>query len=468
MSITRRSFLKGSAATAALSVVGGSAINVLGAETAALANGPGNKWPGRVVVNFNKSAVTGTTTVNEAVVKQMVDDSIKLLTDQATVGAAWKAVFPSTLSATSKIAIKINILNNGNPAPHAFSVMAITEGLQQMDFGGKPLPPENITIYDMNNSNSMDSAGYTAVRFPKIKRVKDTAQVFGDGALNNRSYAKTLNEHNFLINVFSPRGHSIGSTFTIGFKSHFGTYSNPSGMHSNAAASIRDINCTGPVLNKTVLSICSGIFGMKEGNGPGGGADNYSTYSKKMDSTSTNVNPTTIIMSTDPVSCDMQTIKMMRLNNGKAYTTADLPDYLKAAGGVTGTLTPVYNIGIIEESAMDVRKIINGLGTTSTKSTAPKIIGSTAGITATQLRGQNTTFIEFAVPKSYVNQKASIEIVNLNGTMVRELKCSIQGMTNQISWDQTDLNGRMVSCGTYIVKLKSESLGISTRLTLAR
>jgi anaerobic selenocysteine-containing dehydrogenase len=113
MSITRRSFLKGSAATAALSVVGGSAINVLGAETAALANGPGNKWPGRVVVNFNKSAVTGTTTVNEAVVKQMVDDSIKLLTDQATVGAAWKAVFPSTLSATSKIAIKINILNNG-------------------------------------------------------------------------------------------------------------------------------------------------------------------------------------------------------------------------------------------------------------------------------------------------------------------------------------------------------------------
>ncbi|MBN1130372.1 MAG: hypothetical protein JXA71_15375 [Chitinispirillaceae bacterium] len=39
----------------------------------------------------------------------MVDDGIKLLTGESSVGAAWKAVFPETLSLQSKIAIKINL-----------------------------------------------------------------------------------------------------------------------------------------------------------------------------------------------------------------------------------------------------------------------------------------------------------------------------------------------------------------------
>ena len=135
MSISRRSFLKGSAATAALSMVGSSALDAISAPAASFAAGPGNKWAGRVVVNYNKAATSGTV-VDETIVKKMVDDSILLLTGETTVGAAWKSVFPSTLTATSKIAIKTNILNAGNPCPHAFSIMGITEGLQQMDFNG--------------------------------------------------------------------------------------------------------------------------------------------------------------------------------------------------------------------------------------------------------------------------------------------------------------------------------------------
>lgn len=476
MSVTRRSFLKGSAASAAVSMIGGSALKAIGAENAymALDAGPGNKWPGRVVVNFDKSAITGTTTVNETIVKKMVDDAIKLLTGETTVGASWKAVFPSSLTAQSKIAIKIVILNNGNPAPHPFSVMGIVEGLQQMDFNGTKFAAANITIYDMNNSNSPDSAGYTAARFPNINLVKDSAQAYGDGAMNSRKYAKTLHDSDFLINVFSPRGHNTGSTFTLGFKSHFGTYENAPGLHNNAAANLRDINCVGPVFKKNVLSVCSGIFGMSEGNGPMGGADNYSQYSQKMDSTSTCKSPTTIIMSTDPVSCDMQAMKMMRLNNvpgGKlltSYATADLPDYLKASGGVSGTLSPVYNIGIIEESQMDVRKIINGQISTSVLERNSRNVIGKAGIKATQMRGQNHTFIEYSVPTSYVNQKAVVEIVNLNGTKIREFSINIQGAVNQFSWDETDLNGRRVGKGFYIVRFSSGSLGISTRLSILR
>lgn len=228
-----------------------------------------------------------------------------------------------------------------------------------MNINGTAFPAGNITIYDMNNGNDMDSAGYTSARFPTgIKRLKDSKSTT-TGALNE-TYASILVAADFLINVFSPRGHwpEFGG-FTLGFKSHYGTYDPVHG--DGAPAYLRDINCTGPVFNKTVLSICSGLFGMNEGNGPTGGKDDYSSYSKIMDANSTNNNPTTIIMSTDPVSCEMQSIKMMLMNKGKSYATADLPLYLKMSGGVAGSGSTVYNIGVIDESQMDIRKLINGV-----------------------------------------------------------------------------------------------------------
>ncbi len=466
MSITRRSFLKGSAATAAVSMVGANALETLAAPSAALAKGPGNKWEGRVVINYNKEATSGVT-VNEAVVKKMVNDAILLLTGETTVGAAWKSVFPSSLTSASKVAIKTNILNAGNPCPHAFTVAAICEGLQQMDFSGTKFSAANITVYDMNNSNSMDTAGYTAARLPNIARVKDSAAVHGDGALNNRSYAKTLKNSDFLINVFSPRGHSIGSTFSVGFKSHYGTYSNPGGMHgSDAPDCLRDINCTGPVFNKTVLSMCSGIFGMLEGKGPTGSSGDYSTYSKKMDPSSTNTNPTTIIMSTDPVSCEMQTIKMMRMNNGNSYAVANLPTYLRASGGVTGALSQTYNIGVIDETKMDIRTIINGSNVTPVKH-IHESVQTGAEINARSIATQNICFINYTVPLSFVNQSAKIVILTLDGKVVREYRQTIQGAKNHFSWDQCDAANSKVTAGAYLVSFKSGSLTMSTRVTIS-
>ena len=98
MKISRRSFLKGSAAaTMTASMPLGMAATVLAKrESPAMTPGPGNKWPGRVVVNYNKNAVTGIQTPVPEVIKTMVDDAVMRLTDQTTVAAAWKAVFPST------------------------------------------------------------------------------------------------------------------------------------------------------------------------------------------------------------------------------------------------------------------------------------------------------------------------------------------------------------------------------------
>jgi hypothetical protein len=59
MPLTRRSFLKSAATISALSFVSGCGFKILGTPSVALNKGPGNKWPGRVVVDFNKADSTG-------------------------------------------------------------------------------------------------------------------------------------------------------------------------------------------------------------------------------------------------------------------------------------------------------------------------------------------------------------------------------------------------------------------------
>jgi hypothetical protein len=433
---------------------------------------PLNKWPGRVVINFNKAGVTSSGVADATVIKKMVDDAILLLTGETTLAAAWQSIFPTSLTATSKIAIKIPVgFNDGLPAPHWASVKAITDGLQQMTLNGTNFPVANITIYDMAGTGTFAHAGYTAANFPDISILKDTAIDGGDGALSNRTYAQTLKNADFLINVFSPRGHSIGSSYSIGFKCHYGTYSDPAGMHTDAPQNLRDINCEGPVYNKNVLSVCSGIYGMNEGHGPEGSADIYTTYAQSIDITSTNQCPTTIIMSTDPVSAEMQTIKMMRINKSETYATTDMPDYLKASGGVmvSGWL-PINTIGIIDESAMDIRKIINGVSMSVLNPGSNAMSVSGTGIAAHHIKGHNTTFIEFILPDENIGKDACVEIYSSKGALVRKFSRKVLGVRTHFSWDEMNERGGTgpVSKGTYIVHLICGEKLASAPFTIVR
>ena len=474
LSNSRRNFLKVSVAGAAgLAIV--SRVETIFASSAAVTSpGPGNKWPGRVVVNFNKAAI-GTSGVDISVIRKMVNDAIEKLTDQTTLGDAWKAIFPASLTASSKIAIKVNTLNPGQPAPHWSSVRSITEGLQQMDFNGTTFPAGNITIYDMNNglpnANNLGSAGYTAANFPGISIVTDTAIDGGDGALNNRTYAKTLKDANFLINVFGARGHNqppTGSQFSLGFKSHFGTYSDATGLHNNITQNIRDTNCSGPVYNKTVLSMCSGIYGTNEGKNPAATADSFKTYAQSIDITSTTQCPTTIIMSTDPISAEMQAIKILRINNKGAYTIDDMPEYLRAAAGIeVAGWSPINNIGVIDESQMTIHKIVNGNEPVLYQAPSHGNF-SGAGIVARQIKGHNSTYIEFKLPNEHVGKKASIEIFNSKGALVRKLSHKVLGVLNNLSWDEMNEQGALVSKGMYIVHLISNGKRASASVTIVR
>jgi hypothetical protein len=462
----RRAFIKSTAAGAAgLSLL--SPARLLSQETALeLSKGPGNKWPGRVVINFNRMALENLQ-ADEAVIKRMVDDAIQLLTGESSVGEAWKAIFPDSLSVESKIAIKICILNNALPVAHPFSVMGITEGLRQMDFQGNPFPAQNITIYDMNNNNSMESAGYTAERFPGITLVKDSSQQFGNGASSNRAYARTLNECDFLINVFSPRGQSEDVGYvTLGFKSHYGTYANPRELHgSPAQAYLRDFTCTGPVFEKTVLSFCSGMYGMNEGNGPRGDAEDYSNYAQTIDPQSDTGCPTTIILSTDPVSAEMQAIKMMRLNRSGMYSVESMPAYLKASAGIGGSLDPAYNIGIINEEEMDIRRIINGeIIATPVRQTAS--VGAAGDCITVQKTGASSVFIQYSFRDLPPGSAVRITVYDARGRIVRNLSGRIRGFLNHATWDGTDMSGGPVTKGMYVIRIVAAKKQLVARIVV--
>jgi hypothetical protein len=327
----------------------------------------------------------------------------------------------------------------------------------------------------MRCGNNLSNYGYNGTNFPNIHIVFDSmGSGYTDGA-KGQQYATSLHSADFLINVFRPGGHAdYVEGLTLGFKNHYGTYDVDHGG-STAPGYLRDINCTGAVFNKNVLSICSGIFGAQEASGdPGSSAISYYKYAQTMDSTITNKNAssTTIIMSTDPVSAEMQTIKMMRLNQTPTggYAVANMPKYLRASGGVAGAIADAtLNVGIIDESQMTIRRIINGLPTTSLRE--PSVIettGSGARVVASQIRGQKSTFIEFMLPSGYSGKESSIEILNYKGERIARLATTVMGAHNHVSWNEIDTRGKPVPASTYLVCLTSGDIHCSSQFTIMR
>ena len=482
MAISRRSFLKTSAAGAAVSLAAGPVTNVLG-KNKAMEPGPGNKWPGRVVINYNKDAAAGATFKTE-VIKKMIDDSIMLLTDQNTVGEAWKTILPS-ITASSKIAIKIPLgfIKDVTMAVHWSSIKAIVDGLKQMDIAGTPFPAANITIYDnpWTGTDNLKKYGFTAENIPGVNIVSDSnGSGFTDGA-KNLQYAKSLNSAAYLINVFRPGGHmTMFEGFTLGFKNHFGTYKYD---HSNQAiAYLRDINSTGAVFNKTALSICFGLNGAKEVGMPTDSAVAYNYYVKSQFDDSVpdpqgsmppDVSANTIIMSTDPVSAEMQAIKMMRLNKKPAgkYGVADMPKYLRASAGVSGALSDAtYNIGVIDENDMDIRTIINGNSTATIRESTGAAAGSSKrpAIAVSHLKSMGSAFIEYRLPQSYIGSQASIKISDLKGAIVHARQQSVAGAVSRFSWDEKAGNGRKVPAGVYVVRIVAGKVRLAEKLVIPR
>jgi hypothetical protein len=230
------------------------------------------------------------------------------------------------------------------------------------------------------------------------------------------------------------------------------------------------MNCTGPVFKKNVLSFCSGIYAMNEGNGPGGSAENFGIYASTMDASmaGSTAPSTTILMSTDPITAEMQAIKMMRLNKKPAasYALNDLPPYLLASAGVTGkTNGSTYNIGIVDESKMDIRRVLNGV--TLVDQVSPHRSSDVAGkIVVSSVKGR-PTFFEFKLPGMSKLQSASIGIYRINGSLVYQRDLPLSGVVNHFSWDNQSSNGTSIGAGAYIIHVRSGKTLLSKQFTIS-
>jgi hypothetical protein len=173
--------------------------------------------------------------------------------------------------------------------------------------------------------------------------------------------------------------------------------------------------------------------------------------------------PTTIIMSTDPVSIEMQAVKMIRLNKSPAgkYGMSDMPTYLQAAAGITSALSDkTYNIGILDETKMDIRRIIND---TADIGEHPRHFASSTRISlvVSPVKGSRSTFIEFMLPSDQIGHDVQIEIFDIKGRSLYRRSLKTIGAMNHFSWNNRDEHGNLVTRGVYAAYLTAGSTRIA-------
>jgi hypothetical protein len=511
-SLSRRAFLQasGAASAAATFAPALTGLAATGAQAAdiPLSPGPCNKWPGRVVLNYNTALQNYTgvslnpwstaTDADKALLKKMVDDS-------ATAAEAWRAIFPDTVNANSKIAIKIQV---NDP----LVIKAVVDGLISMNVGTIASPAHissgNITLWQsvslteytptandiaggVNNFNNM---GFTAANFPGVNLIGHMtnahAHTGADAGALNGAYADPLYECDFLINATNMRPHfQAAHCVTMGFKNHYGTYHPYGTTYTPAIAGgnahdwtggpqfLRDINCTGPVYKKTVLMLFTAFFN-DYGFGP------WYNYAKQMDpsveTADTNaqkkINANSIFLSTDPVAAESYAFILMGRNgiwpSGAYGTQQGLAGYVVISSGTPGGDGIGYNIGISDEAKMTQGEIINNVITKpidhGTGISGDKVIATLPELRLFPNPANSYCYIDFLSPKGLTGKSALVEIYDMLGRVAWSRKCPLQGVGNRVIWKGTDNRGRAVSNGRYLVNVTMGAKVLKQVFSLAR
>jgi uncharacterized protein (DUF362 family) len=335
--LSRRSFLKTGSTLAGLAAVAPVASIVAGDGTRETApcQAPAPRPmpylypnPGRIVIVEHPGAVTGTSTVNAAIVQQMFDEGIMALTGVASSPAEALASLLPGLTTAKKIALKPNLINSSVPTRKELVKAVITRLVQML--GG--FPAANITLYE---DQSFSASGYTTAYFGQsVHLVVDTSfpnlgyTIHCNG--KDRPYSKSLYEADYLINMPVLKDHSCSSSFnmTLSFKNHMGTL-NPGGslgVHCDKVAML-DVMADAVMTTKQRLVILDCLLAIYNG-GPGG---------------SPQAQPKKIMLSQDPVTIDSQgriAINALRTQNGLSPKTAGYIDEAAAAPRSIGIADP--------------------------------------------------------------------------------------------------------------------------------
>lgn len=296
-----------------------------------------------VVQCFDENATSGSSTINSAVVRIMVDESIKTLTNINDVGEAWKSIFPG-INENSIVGIKVNCLFQ--ISTHVEFTFCLVDSLAQMQFGGGGYHRNNIIIWDNQDSLLVQNGGYTIYDGSDPDTVRcfgtdhpgvgyDSLQLNVNGVTSYPSMIlSTLCD--YIINAAVIKDHSI-SQITLTMKNNYGSVNNPGSLHGGQCnpyipslnQQIRDVITPN---NKQRIFITDALFGCYYG-GPGG---------------SPNFNPKMTLMSFDPVAIDYHgqyLINEERTNHG--YGTYDAPHITTAAQAP-------YNLGTTDINLIEI------------------------------------------------------------------------------------------------------------------
>ncbi len=409
----------------------------------------------RVVIVTDQSASSGTSIVAD-VVRTMMDRGIMELTDEATVGDAWRSLFPG-ITSFSCIGIKVNCINY-RLSSHPEVAQAIVEGLATMEVEGVSFPRNNIIIWDRTNSE-LTNAGYTIYTGsePNWARCFGTNQYgvgYDDGAqidVHGRTCRPSLilsQYCDYLINLSVMKNHTMaGVTFSL--KNHLGSIHNPSALHGY---SYEHCDPYVPALNQRirdqlgvsqVVSICDGILGISSGGPDGPPQFVYNG----------------LLMSCDPVALDYQGMLVLQ---DQGCQTIGMATHIATAASAP------YHLGTNDPQLMEVRHIIDP-ATRVTDDAQPTLRPGQSHLGFPYPNPFNgRTVIPYHLGGSGAFP-VCLEVFNVAGQRVTTL---FQGMRQpgdyQAVWDGRDERGTAVACGIYLCRLQTPDDQMTTKLSLLR
>jgi uncharacterized protein (DUF362 family) len=397
-----------------------------------------------VVVQCYDDGATSGSTINEPVVQVMVDESIKALTGQPSVGEAYKSLFPGITTA-SIVGIKVNCINSALPT-HKQVASCIVNGLAQMDIGGTLFKKNNAIVWDRTNSE-LTSSGYTKYTGsdPATPRCYgtnesgvgyDSTKPLNVGGVTSNPSKIMSQTCEFIIDAAVLKTHSQG-VVTLSLKNHYGSIHNPSSMsHSSACtpsvpalnAQIRDVLTP---TNKQRLFIIDGLFGLYSG-GPGG---------------SPNFNPKVIIMSLDPVACDYQGQNVINAERQRHSLTP------VNCGHITMAAQSPYNLGTTDIELIEINN------PTAVKEQHPVEPGRGLAVVPEPVRDQ--AVVSFSLARS---GRVELDIVNSAGRTERRLFAGTLGRgRHQVTYRRNGLRA-----GTYVLRLRGAGADATRKVTVVK
>jgi uncharacterized protein (DUF362 family) len=279
------------------------------------------------VIHTHHAGVWAGENLTPAALREMVDDSITNLTGLADAKEAWAALFKPA----ERIAIKVNAFQNSTIWTHAPLVQAVTDSLVEAGH-----PAEQIVIYD-TTSNELKTAGFTLNPDGPGVRCYGTDSHYKEGwkvGNVNVQLSTVLLDCDALINMPVLKSHMIAA-MTYSLKNHYGTVSNPGGLHGSIDTKIAELNALPEIKDKTRLVI-------------GDALEANLRYSNSWPYWSADWKGDSILVSYDPVALDTVGAQILgtALEN-EEFTSRAIAGFDQAATLGLGTNNPA-NMTVIE------------------------------------------------------------------------------------------------------------------------